>query len=160
MQYFENCATVNEVKWHYKRLCMKHHPDRGGNTETMQEINRQYQEALVRCDKQVDDDGYTYYYNDEIERVIMTVIDDLLKLKADDLKIDLIGRWVWVTGNTRPYKDELRRIGLRWNPKRQAWFWRIVGRWTGQSKKDLKGLAEKYGCRTFDTGFKGGIIKL
>lgn len=45
MKYFTNCATLDELKKEFRRLCMKHHPDRGGDTATMAAINAEY-EAL------------------------------------------------------------------------------------------------------------------
>ena len=47
MRYFDHLSTVEDIKPHYKKLAMENHPDRGGNTATMQEINAQYAEAQV-----------------------------------------------------------------------------------------------------------------
>ena len=33
MKYFINVNTLAELKAQYRRLAMKHHPDRGGNIE-------------------------------------------------------------------------------------------------------------------------------
>lgn len=35
-------ATPSEVRTHYRRLAMQYHPDRGGDTETLQRINEAY----------------------------------------------------------------------------------------------------------------------
>lgn len=45
MKYFTNCTTLDELKKEFRRLCMVHHPDRGGDTATMAAINAEY-EAL------------------------------------------------------------------------------------------------------------------
>lgn len=42
MRYFTNCATLDALKHEYRRLCMLHHPDRGGDTATMATINEEY----------------------------------------------------------------------------------------------------------------------
>lgn len=42
MKYFENIATLDDLKKEYRRLAMIHHPDVGGDTATMQEINAEY----------------------------------------------------------------------------------------------------------------------
>ena len=47
-RYFKQCTTLEELKAEYKKLVMKHHPDRGGDTATMQEINAEYDEAFPR----------------------------------------------------------------------------------------------------------------
>ena len=47
MIYFKHCTTLDEVKATYRDLAMKNHPDRGGDTETMQAINREYAYACA-----------------------------------------------------------------------------------------------------------------
>jgi DnaJ-class molecular chaperone len=42
MIYFKDCTTIEEVKAHYKKLAKQYHPDMGGDTATMQAINREY----------------------------------------------------------------------------------------------------------------------
>lgn len=32
---------------------------------------------------------------------------------------------IWVSGNTKPHKDELREMGLQWSGKRKAWYKRV-----------------------------------
>lgn len=48
MKWFNTCKTVDEVKATFKKLAMLHHPDRGGNTETMQQINAEYSFAIAK----------------------------------------------------------------------------------------------------------------
>ena len=38
MKYFESCKTLDELKAEYRRLAMANHPDRGGDVETMKQI--------------------------------------------------------------------------------------------------------------------------
>lgn len=42
MKYFMNCKTLDDLKREYRRLAMIHHPDVGGDVETMQAINAEY----------------------------------------------------------------------------------------------------------------------
>lgn len=42
MKYFTNCTTLEDLKKEYRRLTMLHHPDRGGDTATMQAINAEH----------------------------------------------------------------------------------------------------------------------
>jgi len=42
MKWFNNPQTLEDLKKQYKRLAMVYHPDRGGNTRDMQEINGEY----------------------------------------------------------------------------------------------------------------------
>lgn len=42
MKYFSEVHTLDELKKEFRRLAMLHHPDVGGDTATMQEINAEY----------------------------------------------------------------------------------------------------------------------
>ena len=43
MTYFTNIHTLDELKKEYRRLAFVNHPDRGGDVETMQAINAEYE---------------------------------------------------------------------------------------------------------------------
>ena len=39
MAYFKNIHSLAELKKEYRRLALENHPDKGGSTEVMQQIN-------------------------------------------------------------------------------------------------------------------------
>lgn len=43
MKYFTKCRTLDELKKEFRRLCMIHHPDHGGDTAAMAAINAEYE---------------------------------------------------------------------------------------------------------------------
>jgi hypothetical protein len=47
---FANCHTLKDIKQRFRRLALLNHPDRGGSTAAMQEIQRQYKNALERTE--------------------------------------------------------------------------------------------------------------
>ena len=51
MKYFTNINTLDELKAAYRRLSLKHHPDCGGDEETMKAINAEHDE-LFEAQKQ------------------------------------------------------------------------------------------------------------
>ena len=34
------------------------------------------------------------------------------------------GCCIWVKGDTKPHREELKSFGLKWAPKKQAWYWK------------------------------------
>jgi len=42
------------------------------------------------------------------------------------VKVELIGSWVWVSGNTKPVKDDLKAAEFKWNSKRKMWYYPTV----------------------------------
>lgn len=39
-----------------------------------------------------------------------------------DVYFNIEGTWMWVSGDTKPHREELKRLGLRWAPKRKMWY--------------------------------------
>lgn len=161
INYFRDCKTVADIKKLYRELAMLHHPDRGGNTATMQAVNAQYHEALKRADRtqETGSDGtaHTYYYNPEHEQEIMDKISELLGLKLDGIEIWVIGKWVWVQGETKPHREKLGRngAGLTWHSKRLAWYWKpYEGKSWHNERASLNDLAHQYGAKMHERSWE------
>lgn len=43
MGYFQNINSLAELKKSYRVLALQNHPDKGGSTETMQQINLEFE---------------------------------------------------------------------------------------------------------------------
>jgi len=160
--FFSGCATVTEIKSLYRRLAMQHHPDHGGDCKTMQEINAQYLSALAgkneSHERGSDGEQHVYYYNAKDEQAIIDKIAELLHLRLPGIEVWLIGKWIWVKGDTRPVKDALKAAGLRWHGERLAWYWKPYSGYTHYNKDiDFDGLARTYGARMFDTEKAAGM---
>lgn len=155
MNYFQDCATIEEIKKLYRELAFKNHPDLGGDEETMKVINSQYHDALKRGNgqKSTDSDGveHTYKYQEQTEQAIIDKINELLSLKMEGVEILLIGVWVWITGDTKPHKDKIKALGCKWHGKRGCWYWKNYSGSRYSSKGDLDSLAAKYGVEKFST---------
>jgi len=37
---------------------------------------------------------------------------------------EIIGNWVWISGDTKTHKDTLKALKCRWASKKQQWFYR------------------------------------
>jgi len=127
----------------YKQLAKLHHPDCGGNTETMQAINTEYPQACARVLK-----GENMTSDDTEEQIRMSeeyraVIELLIGLPG--IIIEVVGNWIWVTGNTKPVKQQLKAAGLFFASKKVAWYYRAEEYKTTGSKKSLDEIREKYG---------------
>ena len=139
MNYFENISSLEELKKRYKILAFEHHPDRGGDTATMQTINAEYE-------KFCESPPFTYKYaSDKIDLLIYPeVISKLINLKG--IVIELIGAWLWVSGNTIAYKKELKDAGFWFAPKKSMWYFRpewMKGH--GHKPLDIGSIRNKYG---------------
>ena len=116
-QYFSTCCTLEEVKRRYKELALQHHPDRGGDTATMQEINLQYENIMKNpffsfAEKSEQDQEEFIRYPEIISQII----------GLDGIIIELIGNWIWLSGNTYPHRAQLKQTGFYFAPKKTMWY--------------------------------------
>jgi len=138
---------------------MQNHPDRGGDTETMKAINVEYHKVLQSFDgfksKGFDDREHTYHYSREGEQLIMNKIHELIAIGMINVEIQLIGSWIWITGNTKPYKAQLGKNGAKckWHNKRTAWYWHKPSKARTKYAKhaDLDDIAATYGATSFES---------
>lgn len=144
--------TVAKARKVYRLLAMKHHPDHGGNTRDMQEINAEYHEILAAMHGQttVDEKGerHQYYYTEQAEQEIMDKIAQLLALDMDGVELEIIGTWLWLHGNTKAYKEVLKAAGCLWHGKRQMWYWHRPAPRRRYSNKSMDSLRAMYGSVT------------
>lgn len=115
MKYFTNCETLEELKKEYKKLAMANHPDMGGDEETMKVINAEYDKVFAQV-KNIhrNKDGETYTKeNTETASEFKDIIEKLIKMNG--IEIEIIGCFIWVSGDTKPNKDTIKAMGFRWH---------------------------------------------
>ena len=74
------------------------------------------------------------------------VIEQLMPLTG--ILIEVVGNWIWVTGNTYPVRKELKGAGLFYASKKVAWYYRSEEFKTKGGKKSLEEIKAKYGSET------------
>ena len=152
MKYFMNCKTLDELKREYRRLAMIHHPDVGGDLETMKAINAEYDEMheILKAahNQQADEHHQTTETPDEFRDIVERL------LRMDGLEVELCGSWLWIGGNTREHKDELKAAGCRWSSNKKLWYWHHAeeGRRWHRGTKTINQIRSKYGSQTFRSG--------
>lgn len=142
--FFSNCNSLEEVKRRYKELAMLHHPDRGGDTATMQEINNEYESIcknpIFNFAAQSEQDQEEFIRYPEI-------INQIIGLQG--IIIELIGNWIWLSGNTYPFRGRLKEIGFYFAPKKVMWYFRPPEyKSTNHSPKTIEYIRAKYGSDT------------
>jgi hypothetical protein len=157
MEHFQNCRTIEEEKKCYKQLAKQFHPDYGGDTATMQEINKEY--AFV-CAKILKGENLT---TEETEQEIRlseeyrNIIEQIINLP--NITIEVVGDWIWVTGNTYTVKTQLKQAGLFFASKKLAWYYRAEEYKSKGGKKTLDEIRRKYGTEQVKGHFNKKEIK-
>ncbi|EHQ27042.1 molecular chaperone DnaJ [Mucilaginibacter paludis] len=148
MKFFKECQTIDEVKALYKKLAKENHPDVGGDVVTMQAINTEYAYACAQIykgaglsDEQASEQmEYSEAYRQAIEKII----------HLPGIVIELVGNWIWVTGDTRPVKDQIKEAGFFYASKKIAWYFRTDDYKCKGGKKSLDEIKQKYGSQTIN----------
>ena len=122
--FFKNVETFEDLKEQYKKLGFKHHPDKGGKTEDMQQINAEYDELKKRVkDIHRDKNGKPYESKektaDDIPDRFREIINAIIKFNID---IELCGSWIWVF-KAYNYREQLKNLGFFYCNGKKAWAW-------------------------------------
>ena len=160
---FNNCINPDAIRSTYRSLAFRYHPDTGGSTEAFKVLGRIYEGLLKGLDGQKyfyknpagEQKETQYKYRPDLEQEIIDQIDTLLKLRMPaDVEIALLGTWIWVQGNTRPFAKQLGKDGakMRWNPKRTAWQWSpsTAPRRRFNANASFDDLCDSYGYERFE----------
>ena len=156
MKYFKDCKTAEDVKKLYRDYVKKYHPDiHGAETEeTMKLINDEYVtiwERLKNVHASAEDSTKTYTSKTgttETAEEFMKIINKVVILEG--IQVDLIGRWIWLSGNTYPYKDTIKSLGFKWCSNKHMWAWHKAEDASYNRKKmTIDEIKDRYGCENF-----------
>lgn len=144
-RFFDSCTTLEEVKKKYRDLAKLYHPDKGGDLETMQKLNAEY-------DKIINSGKFEFKNKTEHEEAIKykDLIAQLVVL--DGLIIEVIGYWVWLSGNTKAHKEKLKELKFFWSHDKQMWYWRPESWakvWNRSKPMDMDEIRRRFNSQTF-----------
>jgi hypothetical protein len=145
--YFETCTTLEEVKKAYYSLAKANHPDKGGDAEIMKAINNAYDFAIAKILKGGSFSSEEINFESELSEIYREKVQALAAVEG--IVIELVGKWLWISGNTFPVKDAIKAAGFFWAKKKAAWFWRPEDAKSNSRKSmPLEEIKAKYGATT------------
>lgn len=125
--YFKDVQTLEELRKQYKDLLKKYHPDNGGSEETTKAINIEY-ERLFKILKNNHDsrqhnsesgsktsNNKSSYDNMKYDFAEDSLLREMLQkvIYFPNITIEIIGNWIWISGNTYQYRKELKDLGFK-----------------------------------------------
>ena len=126
--YFENCMSLNELKQRYLKIALEYHPAKGQDPIQLFMARMQYQQLNrdpVYCFNEQSQDVQDDFLN------FPDVVDKLIGWR---LTVEMIGSWLWVTGNTYPRRESLKEMGFTYEEFKRAWYHRPASYWSSNSK--------------------------
>ena len=146
MKWFENVKKIEELRRLYRKLLKEHHPDNGGDEETMKEINLEYDRVFSDLSRFSSDRGQCTGEEQKAENeAFKSVMEQIAHINAT---VEVIGSWVWVHGGYE-YRELLKSVGFRFAPKKKCWCWHF-GEYRKYHKREvsLDEIRSKYGSKT------------
>ncbi len=154
-------STLDEGAKMYRDLASKHHPDHGGNTSDMQEINNEWDElkpTLPRfCTKQAQQGRQQYQQQQDANSAAKAAQDAVAAkmaaelAKCPGLQFDVVGSWIWADTDYR-YTAELDRLGFRWSRNRSKYYWHPEGDSSRRNRRaSYEEIYQKYSGQSYQT---------
>ena len=158
-------SDIDSLKKQYYLLAKKYHPDAGGTTYQFQELQKNYEDLfkkLINGSALTQDQKSNEFILDEAMR---SIINQLVVYPF--ITIDVVGKWIWVGGETYPIKSALKSSGLTFIKKGGTPYWVYKGvESSSYGKKSLEEIKQKYGSSRFDlkpqksiSGFNSFLFK-
>lgn len=142
-------ADIDSLKKEYFKLAKKYHPDAGGTTEQMQQLNAEYENLLKKL---LSGSGLSEEQKKneiELDEALRKVIDELVILEG--INIEIVGKWIWVSGNTYPVKDTFKKVGMFPVKKDNVFYWVYKGSESrGRGNLSMDEIKKKYGVEKID----------
>ena len=146
LKEFKGVEGINEAKKIYKKLAKKLHPDVGGDEESFKILNAVYTDLI---------EHKIYFSIDfkidiELEKVISLI------LHFENITIELVGSWIWVSGDTKEIKDKLKELGFKWASKKKMWYYGEM-KSKNPTPKSMGEIKSKYGSEILKSKAKKQI---
>lgn len=139
----DNSEAKKALRKEYKQKAAQLHPDHGGSADQMAKLNEEYQTKEALLD--LDDD-----LREAIEKIIT----------LPGINIEVCGSWVWVSGDTRNVKEQLKEARFRWARKKAMWYYRNEDNATYHRGKGatMAHIREKYGSEEVKSGYSNARL--
>lgn len=142
--------TVESLKKAYRAAAKLYHPDINPNGLELMKLVNAAMDLLTS--------GFDSWSMDSNEPGEETPLTEALQAIFDrikhciGIKAEICGTWLWVTGNTRPYKELFKEIGLKWSAPKCSWYWHEPGyRKHSRRTFDLESIRTMWGSRDLET---------
>lgn len=136
--YFKDVQTLEELRKQYRDLLKKYHPDNeNGSEEITKAINTEYERlfkilknkhdsrqqntrssnATGNNDSSYNNMKYDFAEDERLREMLQKII------YFSDITIEIIGNWIWISGNTYQYRKEFKELGFKFAGQKKCWYW-------------------------------------
>ena len=143
-KYFINITTLEALKKEYRKLAFKLHPDRNeGKDADFKIMVNEYDELF----KKLQSTTTNKYEATENINNYKDIINELLKM--DGIEIEIVGYYIYLSGNTYNNKEQIKALKFLWSSKHKKWYYNGDAKKSrSHSKLTYNDIKNKYGCTT------------
>ena len=118
----QGCTDAQNIKSIYRDLIKKHHPDVGGSDDAMKKINAEFdflmKQGLESVKNSADiNEKRTWQDYKQFADILQKIIF------LQGVKIEIIGSWVWLSGNTYAHYSTISGAGFKFSKSKKSWYW-------------------------------------
>ncbi|WP_295091915.1 hypothetical protein [Ruminococcus sp.] len=156
LKWFKGVTNQKEAKSLYHKLCRQYHPDLGGSVETMQQINAEFESIYDKLPTGSREDSNSKGGSSEERQPnsnnttrqtaqrFMKIIQRLVKVEG--LKIEIVGAWIWLSGDTFKCLKLIKDIGFKYSAKHKKYYLADGDSNRRGSKYTFRQICDIYGC--------------
>lgn len=132
------------IKLAYRKACSKYHPDHNpAGLEMMKLVNVAYD---VLCKEE----DFSFTNNTNYDSKLNDAINAVINMEG--INIEICGIWIWLSGNTKQFKEELKKAGYKWAAKKLQWYFRPEDYKSSNRKVlSMDEIREKHGSKIIPT---------
>lgn len=159
LKWFKGVTNQKEAKSLYHKLCRQYHPDLGGSVEAMQQINAEFESIYDKLptgsmdnskggsseQKQTNGNNTTRQTAQRFMKIIQRLV------KCEGLTIEIVGSWIWLSGDTYKYLRVIKQMGFQYSAKHKKYYLLDGESSRRGSKYSFKQICDIYGCENVET---------
>lgn len=117
--FFQSVTSLEDLKKQFRKLALELHPDKGGNEKDFINMKNEYDHVFEQLKNNApkNEDGSINF--DELNN-FKEILEQLINF---DITLEVIGSWIWVSGNTFEAKTTLKELKFKWAAKKKAWYY-------------------------------------
>lgn len=148
--------TKKEIKAAYRKQINFYHPDKENGDVVMSQLINGAMEFLSGLDEA------QYNETDNSLDLPKRALDALNKIKdLDGLIIEVIGMWIWVSGDTYTNREELGEAGFLYSKPKKSWFFNGSPKKVRiRSNKSMDDLRDTHGSMVVRNNHKKSIKQI
>ena len=147
IEFLKNCNDLSELKNNYRKFALKFHPDRiGGNENSFKQLNNEYEFLSKKLNLYSENEKSDINQTANDLEQFKDIINEILFLNGID--IEVIGKFIWLSGNTKEHKEKLKSLNFKYASKKCMWFYHNIENYKSfGSNNNIEDIRNKYGTQ-------------